>query len=242
MIFTSVENPKSINTVQVLMNILHFVKVLFKKIFFHSKNSNLLEYWEERVKKHGQTSVLNLAHSPDEFEEVGQKQKQAIFPHFIASLKGDDKVVLDFGCGCGRFTPDLASLVEGKAIGIDPIKALIEIAPKNENVDYRVMKLGDIPLGDESVDVVWSCLVLGCIPENDLKQSVKEINRVLKNGGLLFIIESTSMRTNVKHFSYRTIDDYSKMFNFASLIHLHDYFDMGDKISLMAGRKNLNAT
>jgi ubiquinone/menaquinone biosynthesis C-methylase UbiE len=220
----------------------NFVKkiiIRYRSYFQANKNLSLLDYWEERVKKYGKMSVLNLGHSPDEFEQVGQKQKQEIFPHFLASLKGDEKVVLDFGCGCGRFTIDLASLVGGKAIGVDPIKSLIEIAPKNNDVEYKVMEAGKIPLPDCSVDVVWICLVIGGIAGDDLDQTVQEINRVLKNNGLLFIIENTSHKTNVEHWHFYTIDDLKKIFNFASLIHLHDYFDMNEKISIMAGRKNV---
>jgi len=225
-----------------------WIKKYLKKItiqtylyFQPNKNLNLLDYWEERVKKYGKMSVLNLGHSPDEFEQVGQKQKQEIFPHFLASLKGDEKVVLDFGCGCGRFTSDLASLVGGKAIGVDPIKSLIEIAPKNNDVEYKVMEAGKIPLPDCSVDVVWICLVIGGIAEDDLDQTVQEINRVLKNNGLLFIIEGTSDEkpTGVKQYKRFTIDKYKNIFNSASLVNLHDYFDLNQKISIMAGRKNV---
>src|SRR5271157_6250808 len=80
-----------------------------------------LAYWKERAREYGPRAVLNLAHREEEIEAVTRYQMEAIFPLFIRSLRGDERIALDFGCGTGRFTPHLARLIGGKAIGIDPI-------------------------------------------------------------------------------------------------------------------------
>lgn len=127
-------------------------------------------------------------------------------------------------------------MIGGKAIGIDPIGALIEMAPENESVEYKVMQEGIIPLPDDSVDVVWICLVIGCIEQNALGNTINEINRVLKSGGLLFLVENTSEKPSVKQYVFRQFSDYKEMFSFVPLVHLHDYFDLDERISIMAGR------
>ncbi|NEO43867.1 MAG: methyltransferase domain-containing protein [Moorea sp. SIO4A3] len=145
------------------------------------KNLPAMEYWKQRAKKYGKRSVLNIGHSNAEFEAVTEKQKREILPYLRQSLKGDEKLIIDFGCGPGRFTIDLASTIGGKAIGVDPIEALLEIAPKDKTVEYKLMQEGQIPLPDNSVDVVWVCLVLCCIKSTVLQSTIEEILRVLKN-------------------------------------------------------------
>ncbi|MGE5620958.1 MAG: class I SAM-dependent methyltransferase [archaeon] len=97
--------------------------------------------------------------------------------------------MLDFGCDPGRFTLDLALLLNGKAIGVDPIAEFLNEAPRGENVEYSKLEDGRIPLADSVIDVVWIYLVLGGIDGLELNESVLEIKRVLKKSGLVCLIE-----------------------------------------------------
>jgi ubiquinone/menaquinone biosynthesis C-methylase UbiE len=99
------------------------------------------------------------------------------------------------------------------------------------------MKGGNIPLPDKSVDVIWVCLVLGCIKGRLLKKSVSEMARVLKDGGLVFLVENTQEQEDTEYWAYRQFDEYKRLLAFVKLTHLHDYFDVGERISIMAGRK-----
>lgn len=136
-----------------------------RNLFYRKAPRHGLKYWEIRAAQYGQRAVLNLGHRDDEFDFVTELQKREIYPSFVACLKGAERVVLDFGCGVGRFTPDLAVMTGGNAIGVDPIRLFLEMAPKAENVQYIVADEGVIPLKDRCVDVVWICLVLGGIRE-----------------------------------------------------------------------------
>lgn len=195
------------------------------------------EYWRDRVRRFGRRSVLHLSHGDDEYDEVTRRQKEEIFPHLRKALNGNEKTALDFGCGPGRFTTGLAEIIGGRAIGVDIVPEIISIAPKEENVIYELMKEGSLPLPDDSVDVVWCCLVLGGIKGAVLEKSLKEINRVLKDNGLLFLVENTSEKKNGDNWEFRSADDYKEMLPFAPLSHLHDYEDLGERISIFAGRK-----
>jgi ubiquinone/menaquinone biosynthesis C-methylase UbiE len=197
-----------------------------------------VSYWERRVKVYGRRAVLNLNHLHDEYDAITDLQEKEIFPHLRKRLQPSDRIVLDLGCGPGRFTCQLASMCGGRAIGIDPVAKLIAMAPKAPNVEYRVMREGDIPLSSNSIDVVWSCLVLGGIADITLSNTIAGICRVLKKGGLLFLVENTSPLPSGTHWIFRQYKEYKDLFPFVNLEHLHDYFDLGERISVMAGRKS----
>lgn len=212
-----------------------------KIISRHIIRRSALGMWKKRAKQYGRRAVLNIGHSEEELEAVTQMQKEKIFPFLKQELKGDEKIILDLGCGPGRFTPDLAKIIQGRAVGVDPIKDFIDMAPKNANVEYRLMKEGVIPVDDSSINVVWICLVLGgIIKELVLQNIVSEVNRILKNGGLIMLIENTSDKKDGEYWKFRSIAYYQSLFDFAELKHFSDYYDFGERISIMAGRKCLS--
>lgn len=197
-----------------------------------------LRWWEERARRRGARAVYNSGHAAEELPRVDQKQKEILYPILQKRLRGDERVVLDFGCGPGRFTPDLARLVDGRAIGVDPIQALLDAAPRTEGTEYRLVRNGRLPLQDESVDVVWICLVLTCIVDaRAVRSAVAEVERVLRPGGLLFLVENTARKKNLRHIAFRSIEEYRALFPFAPLEHERDYEDRGEPISILCGRK-----
>jgi len=219
------------------LSIKKMVQNSIRFIIPRKQNSAAIRYWEERVKMFGQRSVLNIGHRDDEIEAITNMQRKEIYPHFRKSLMGNEKLVLDFGCGPGRFTIDLADMINGKALGVDPIATLLEMAPKHANVQYTIMKEGEIPFPANYVDIVWICLVLGGIRKPALTKTINEIQRVLKADGLLFLVENTSDMRSTKNWAFRQCSDYKNMFPFVNLRHLHDYFDFDERISIMAGRQ-----
>jgi SAM-dependent methyltransferase len=197
-----------------------------------------LAYWQQRAAQFGRRAVLNLEHPESQFQIVTDWQTHEILPFLEELLNGDEKVALDFGCGPGRFTAAVATSINGRSIGVDPIARFIDLAPKAANVDYTVITEGILPLKDESVDVVWICLVLGGLVAPELlSRSLAEVGRVLKPQGLLFVVENTSEKPDCGHWCYRSVPQYQSMFPFADLVHLHDYFDLDERIAILAGRK-----
>jgi ubiquinone/menaquinone biosynthesis C-methylase UbiE len=193
-------------------------------------------YWERRARRHGRRSVLHISHTDAEYEQLTRWQESILFPLLKAQLNGTERVVLDFGCGPGRFTSGLAHLVGGRAIGVDPIAALLELAPADPQVEYKLLRHGRIPLTDHSVDIVWICLVLGVIRGRKLHDTLQELRRVVAPGGLVFLVENTSAKRSLKHIEFRCVAEYAKLVDFAQLRHLHDYQDLGETISVLAGR------
>jgi ubiquinone/menaquinone biosynthesis C-methylase UbiE len=109
-------------------------------------------------------------------------------PTAVADLR-DGEIVLDLGSGAGADVLISARRVApgGHAIGLDMTDEMLELARANasaagvENVEFVKGYLEDMPLRDESVDVVISNCVINL--SADKPQVLREAARVLKPGG-----------------------------------------------------------
>lgn len=200
---------------------------------------NLKEYWQNRARQYGKRSVLNMAHGPEEFESVTDYQKQILFPLLKSELNGFESIILDYGCGPGRFTIGLAELIGGFAIGVDITPEFIDIAPKSPLVSYQTIGTDALSFPDSSFDVIWSCLVLGGIPDGQIEKSIVELDRVLKPGGLFFYVENTANAASSDYWFFRDEDTYLTLAAFCNPRKLGGYEDIGQTITIFAGRKIL---
>lgn len=198
---------------------------------------NLTEYWRDRAKRYGRHSVLNIGHGREQFDAVTDHQRQFLFPLLKSKLNGSEALVLDFGCGPGRFTPGLAELIGGSAIGVDIAPELLALAPQSPSVSYQLIGTGSLPFADGCFDVVWSCLVLGGIPDDQIEQSIAEIERVLRPGGLFFFVENTARQPNASYWFFRDEGVYVRWAAFCKPQVLGRYQDLGEKITIFAGQK-----
>jgi SAM-dependent methyltransferase len=195
-----------------------------------------IRQWEDRAQRFGVRAALNLGHSEEEIPRVTERQRRELYPLFRAALRGDERLVLDFGCGPGRFTGELARMITGRAIGVDPIQHLLDLAPLDPRVEYRLMSEGQIPLESGSVDAVWICLVLGGIHGGILGATIRELCRVLKPSGLLFLVENTTNGKGNAFWTFRSVAAYQNLLAPVPLEHIHDYHDLNERISVMRGR------
>ncbi|MGI8788081.1 MAG: class I SAM-dependent methyltransferase [Pyrinomonadaceae bacterium] len=120
---------------------------------------------------------------------------ETFFPlEYLCYLLGDaaGKTVLDYGCGLGDNSVLLASR-GAKVVGVDISPELIELAEKrldqhgwSDRAEFRVASAHELPLADESVDVVFGNAILHHL---DLDISSEEVFKILKKGGRAIFLE-----------------------------------------------------
>jgi arsenite methyltransferase len=113
-------------------------------------------------------------------------------PQALAAL-GPGQVVLDLGSGAGFDVLLAARKVgpRGRVIGVDMTDAMLAKARANaaaaglDHVEFRKGEIEDLPVEDDSVDVVLSNCVLNLVGDKD--RAFREIHRVLRPRGRLAI-------------------------------------------------------
>src|SRR5262245_14058202 len=94
-------------------------------------------------------------------------------------------IALDAACGTGRFAERLATHGH-QVIGVDTSPDMLAHARRRvPNGEFHLAALDQLPLADESVDVIVCALALVHVP--DLQPVLAEFARVLRSGGDLVI-------------------------------------------------------
>lgn len=108
-------------------------------------------------------------------------------------LSLDGKHILELGCGSAEITRNIATSGTDRkitALEVDEIaheknRQIMDLP----NVTFGLSGAQQIPLEDESVDVVLMFKSLHHVPLELMESSMHEIRRVLKPGGLLYVSE-----------------------------------------------------
>ncbi|MHA2323983.1 MAG: arsenite methyltransferase [Promethearchaeota archaeon] len=140
-------------------------------------------------------AALQIGYSKDELGNIPEDSNMGLGcgnPTALASLKKGE-TVLDLGSGGGIDTFLAAKKVgeTGKVIGVDMTEEMIlkakTTAQKNgyKNVDFRLGEIENLPVEDNSVDVIISNCVINLSP--DKEKVFREAYRVLKPNGRILI-------------------------------------------------------
>jgi len=113
-------------------------------------------------------------------------------PIALGTIKKGD-VVLDLGSGAGFDVFLAAKKVgeTGKVIGVDMTPEMIKKAQANSikykynNVEFKLGDIEELPIEDNSINIIISNCVINLAPNKD--KVFKESFRVLKKGGKMFI-------------------------------------------------------
>ncbi|PID57482.1 MAG: arsenite S-adenosylmethyltransferase [Ignavibacteriae bacterium] len=140
------------------------------------------------------SKIIDYSMLKDDYSELNGYLKDADMglgcgvPTEFAGIKKGDTVV-DLGCGAGNdiFVALPHAGKEGTLIGIDFTEEMLQKANANKeklgltNVHFKLGEIENLPLENDTADVVISNCVLNLVPNKE--KAFSEINRVLKPSG-----------------------------------------------------------
>jgi len=107
----------------------------------------------------------------------------------LAELIDLNSHILDFGCGYGRALGALYNQGYHNLIGVDPAPRMVAAARQQfPQLPFLTIDSPHLPFADGSMDVVLLFAVLTCVPSDEgQRRIIREISRVLRHEGLLYI-------------------------------------------------------
>lgn len=165
-----------------------------------------------------QTLVMRADDQVDAYAEAGRIAggMAAVYLFHAAHVSRvivGSRTIVDLACGPGTLLAQIASLnPKSHFTGVDLSEEMLTSAREHvsrtrlANVDFRI---GDVTrlnwIADHSVDGVISTMALHHLPTAEaLKQCFKEINRILKPAGALYLADFTRVKSDktVQYISY----------------------------------------
>lgn len=158
-----------------------------------------------------------------------------------------NKVVLDFGCGTGKFISEFSPLAK-TYWAVDVSENQLEIARKKverfDNVKFEKTDGNTVSIESNSVDIVFASWVIGSIHDLEARERiVKELVRVLRKDGSIYLVENDvggefknviegaagDEKTRIKQewlekFGFKKIESFETNFEFKDLDTAKDIF------------------
>lgn len=157
---------------------------------------------------HGHSRPVVQAHS----RRTVADSAQFLVPHLCPGVD-----LLDFGCGPGSITADLASHIgpSGKVVGVDANREALDIAERDAaapNVEYVQASVYELPFPNGAFDIAYGHQILQHL--GDPVSALREIRRVLRPNGLVAVRDADyGSMTHYPHYPEldRWLDTYQRV-------------------------------
>lgn len=136
--------------------------------------------------------------------------------HGLDAIKESDRLILSVGISTGgeaeiemarRFPMShiIATSIDNE--GIEHAKALIEVAGLSNRVEVKFEDVSEkLPYNDGSIDFIYARLVLHYLAKQKLESTLRELARVLKEAGKLYVV-ARSTESSPASFLDNTYDE-----------------------------------
>lgn len=112
--------------------------------------------------------------------------------------------VLEIGCGQGNNLAELGVRRSIEGHGVDPSKEAITAGERNfPSLSLVTATADELPFDDASFDVVWFGFCLYLVDRTLLMRTIAEADRVLREGGLLAIVDFDPDAPCVRPYHHR---------------------------------------
>ena len=139
--------------------------------------------------------------------DAGRGYRPAVMAAWLETIArwvpNDMDIVLDLGCGTGRYSGALSTRFASRVVAIDPSEKMLAEAAKKmtPNVRYVRAMAEALPLADGAIDMVFMSMVFHHFSNS--QRAVRECCRVLRPGGVVCLRAGTSDQTeNQPHVSF----------------------------------------
>jgi ubiquinone/menaquinone biosynthesis C-methylase UbiE len=141
----------------------------------HAETKRFVDWYEEMAKSRFANAFAYGRHKIDVLLDEALKEQPA------------GAHILDVGCGTGEYVRRTTEL-GFKASGLEPADAMREVAIiKNPEASIVSGVATELPYPDESFDLVICIEVLRYLNLSDIRQALRELRRVLRPGGTMFL-------------------------------------------------------
>jgi 2-polyprenyl-3-methyl-5-hydroxy-6-metoxy-1,4-benzoquinol methylase len=156
------------------------------------------KYWDSRATEISREKYMSMVLlGQNEIAKYRDLKEKRIFTNFVPVTK--DLVILDVGCGSGRWELYLARRC-GSIVGFDLSPALIDVAQyllaKEDinNVTLKCCSVNDYNCHDRKFDIVIISSVMLYVPDSDAVQLLRKVVGMMNENGALFSMEFTGIR------------------------------------------------
>jgi SAM-dependent methyltransferase len=203
---------------------------------FEKVLSNRLRQAPPEERKHLYTSLYDELFQNFPYIITEQKDNSQYQENLVGRFLSKDKTFLEVGPGEGRLLRRAAPRVK-KAYALDVSNEITKKIESDSGIKVIISDGSNIPLEDESIDIIYSNQLMEHIHPDDAMVQLKNIFRVLAKGGLYVCI--TPSRFSGPHDISRQFDDVATGFHLKeyTVRELRDlFFKVGfKKVKLLVG-------